>query len=152
MPEIVLNTRKEFDDCLKSAGSKLVVIDFFATWCGPCKIISPFFHELSEKYPHVVFAKVDVDQNEETAQSCGISAMPTFQFYKNGNLVHTMRGASKEGLLQGIQEHSGDSWSTLSGGQKLSDGADSRSADPRAAAAAAAERRAAAAAAAASQK
>merc|ERR1711924_291283 len=79
-----LKTKAEFDAELAAAGGKLVVVDFTATWCGPCQMIAPLFGELSEKNPDVVFVKVDVDENQETAAACGINCMPTFQFYKNG--------------------------------------------------------------------
>ena len=57
----------------------LVVVDFTATWCGPCKKITPYYHELNEKYNNVLFLKVDVDDNEETTEHCNINSMPTFQ-------------------------------------------------------------------------
>merc|ERR1712006_49985 len=76
------DTEAEFDEALAAAGDKLVVIDFTATWCGPCQRIAPVFVKLAEEMPDVVFVKVDVDENEETAGSCGISCVPTFQFYK----------------------------------------------------------------------
>merc|ERR1712167_283408 len=71
---------------------KLVVVDFTATWCGPCQMIAPLFGELAEKNPDVVFVKVDVDENQETAAACGINCMPTFQFYKNGAKTFEMQG------------------------------------------------------------
>ncbi|MGH0123854.1 UNVERIFIED_CONTAM: hypothetical protein FKN15_073953 [Acipenser sinensis] len=57
-----IEDKDQFDKALKNAGSKLVVVDFTATWCGPCKSISPFFDALAEKYKDVVFLKVDVDE------------------------------------------------------------------------------------------
>jgi len=84
--------------CLADAGDKLVVVDFTATWCGPCQKIGPYFAELAGEYPDVVFVKVDVDENDEVAQECGISAMPTFQAYKNGAKVAEMVGASEDKL------------------------------------------------------
>lgn len=66
--------------------------------CGPCRFIAPYFEELAEKNPDVEFVKVDVDDAEDVAGECGISAMPTFQFYKGGVKIDEMRGANKEGL------------------------------------------------------
>ncbi|XP_029775461.1 thioredoxin isoform X1 [Suricata suricatta] len=65
-----IESKYAFQEALNSAGEKLVVVDFSATWCGPCKMIKPFFHSLSEKYSNVVFLEVDVDdcQNRSEAQ------------------------------------------------------------------------------------
>ena len=93
-----LKTKAEFDAELAAAGGKLVVVDFTATWCGPCQMIAPLFAELSEKNPDVVFVKVDVDENQETAAACGINCMPTFQFYKNGAKTFEMQGADPNQL------------------------------------------------------
>ena len=93
-----LKTKAEFDAELAAAGGKLVVVDFTATWCGPCQMIAPLFNELSEKNPDVVFVKVDVDENQETAAACGINCMPTFQFYKNGAKAFEMQGADPNQL------------------------------------------------------
>lgn len=73
--------------------SKPVAIDFYATWCGPCRMISPRFEALSEKFPSITFVKVDVDQAGEIAQNMQISAMPTFVFFKDGKKVTTVVGA-----------------------------------------------------------
>ena len=93
-----LKTKAEFDAELAAAGGKLVVVDFTATWCGPCQMIAPLFGELSEKNPDVVFVKVDVDENQETAAACGINCMPTFQFYKNGAKTFEMQGTDPNQL------------------------------------------------------
>jgi thioredoxin 1 len=61
-----------------------VVVDFFATWCGPCKAIAPKLGELSETYPNVRFIQVDVDKVRSVAQEMHIRAMPTFVLYKDG--------------------------------------------------------------------
>merc|ERR1711977_462603 len=84
------------------SGHKLVVIDFTATWCGPCQRIGPKFVAFAEKYPDVVFIKVDVDENEEVAAECGISAMPTFHYYKNKTKVDELVGASEASLEEKI--------------------------------------------------
>jgi len=101
----MLETKEAFDKALKEAGDKLVVVDFTASWCGPCQRIAPVFVKLAEVMTDVVFVKVDVDENEETAQACGISAMPTFQFYKSGAKVHGFSGASEDKIKEAIAAH-----------------------------------------------
>merc|ERR1719231_721262 len=98
-----LKDKAEFDETLKS--DKLVVVDFTASWCPPCQMIAPKFAEHAEAVKdYAVLVKVDVDANDETAQSCGISCMPTFQFYKGGAKVHEIQGADFEGLKAKIEE------------------------------------------------
>ena len=58
---------------MKENQDKLVIVDFYAAWCGPCKIIGPKAEALSEEFTDVAFAKVDVDENEETAEECEVS-------------------------------------------------------------------------------
>ena len=78
----------EFDQILKDAGDKAVIVDFTASWCGPCQMIGPKFAALAEEHSNnenVIFIKVDVDECEETAAKCKIEAMPTFKVFKNNN-------------------------------------------------------------------
>ncbi|XP_077980511.1 thioredoxin-like [Glandiceps talaboti] len=99
-----VKTKAEFDAALKNAGNKLVVVDFSATWCGPCKYIGPIFKAMASEFPNVVFLKVDVDENEETSQAYGISAMPTFVFIKNGQKVEDFSGASEDKLRKTVNK------------------------------------------------
>ncbi|KAE8632695.1 hypothetical protein XENTR_v10001638 [Xenopus tropicalis] len=94
----------EFQNILKEAGDKLVVVDFTATWCGPCKMISPVFEKLSVENPDVVFIKVDVDDAQDVAAHCDVKCMPTFHFYKNGQKVHEFSGANQASLIQKVQD------------------------------------------------
>jgi thioredoxin 1 len=80
-----------------------VVIDFFATWCGPCKRIAPFFEQLADEYVGVTFLKVDVDESGELVNLFDISAMPTFVFLKNGQVVLKVEGADMKGLEAGFR-------------------------------------------------
>lgn len=84
---------------------KLVVIDFTASWCGPCRFIAPFLAELAKKLPNVIFLKVDVDELKTVAQDWAVEAMPTFMFLKEGNIVDKVVGANKEELQQKIAKH-----------------------------------------------
>jgi len=99
---------------LKEAGRKLVVVDFTASWCGPCKYIAPVYAELSAKYTNVVFLKIDVDELKSTAMALQIRAMPTFQFYLKGKKVDEFSGASPDQLKSMIEKHmtSGESISS----------------------------------------
>uniref|UniRef100_UPI00398F72B9 thioredoxin-like n=1 Tax=Pristiophorus japonicus TaxID=55135 RepID=UPI00398F72B9 len=100
----VLENQKDFEMLLKEAGCKLVVIDFSATWCGPCKGIHPRFLELAEKNPNVIFCEVDVDDATDIAENCEITCMPTFHFYKNGEKVFAFSGANRTTLEEKVQE------------------------------------------------
>ncbi|XP_011301503.1 thioredoxin-like protein 1 [Fopius arisanus] len=103
----VVNDDRGFPGELSSAGTKLVVVDFTATWCGPCQRIAPIFEQLSTKYPNAVFLKVDVDKSPETAAGEGVSAMPTFIFYRNQTKLAMCRGANAEALENKIIEYYG---------------------------------------------
>jgi len=90
---------------LELSKSKLVVVDFTATWCGPCQTIAPVFAKLAEDHPGSEFVKVDVDDAADVAAHCKISSMPTFHLYKGGATVEEFSGADKLKLLELVQKH-----------------------------------------------
>uniref|UniRef100_U5EV95 Putative thioredoxin-like protein n=1 Tax=Corethrella appendiculata TaxID=1370023 RepID=U5EV95_9DIPT len=100
-----INDEAHFQAELSSSSGKLVVVDFTATWCGPCRNIAPLFEQLPSKYPKAVFLKVDVDKCAETASSQGVSAMPTFIFYRNRTKIDRLQGADINGLEAKIRTH-----------------------------------------------
>ncbi|NIO22929.1 MAG: thioredoxin [Candidatus Aenigmarchaeota archaeon] len=80
----------EFRDFLGK--NNLVMVDFFADWCGPCHMLSPVIEKLSEELENVKFAKMDVDQNRETPGKFGILSIPTLLVFKEGKLVDRLTG------------------------------------------------------------
>ena len=83
----------EFDQILKDAGEKAVIVDFTASWCGPCQMIGPKFAALADEHSgsdKIIFIKVDVDECEDTAARCKIEAMPTFKVFKNNNKFYSI--------------------------------------------------------------
>ena len=81
------------DEVLQS--DKLVVIDFWAEWCGPCKMVGPIIDEIGDEYKDkVVVGKLDVDNNDETTSKYGIRNIPTVLFIKNGEVVDKVVGAA----------------------------------------------------------
>ena len=105
MTVIELEDDSVFADKLSEAGQRLVVVDFFATWCGPCNMIAPFYKQLSTKYPNAMFLKVDVDKCPGTAAANNVSAMPTFVFLRGRVEVDRARGADKTQLENKVKQH-----------------------------------------------
>ncbi|CEG77614.1 Putative Thioredoxin [Rhizopus microsporus] len=82
----------EFKELL-SKNSK-VIVDFTASWCGPCRLVKPVIHKLAEKYTDILFLVVDVDERADIASEYGIRAMPTVMFFKDGAKADEMVGAA----------------------------------------------------------
>ncbi len=82
-----------------SKSEKKVVVDFFAEWCGPCKMMAPVFESISEKNTDVEFYKVNVDESPLTAQKYGIMSIPTIFVFKNGQPIKKQLGAMSENEL-----------------------------------------------------
>ena len=81
---IVIKDDDDFAEKLKANKDKLVILDFGASWCGPCKQLDPIIKEKAKEFPKAVFFKIDVDECEETAEQYLVSNMPTLLFVKNG--------------------------------------------------------------------
>ncbi|KAL8386999.1 hypothetical protein RB595_010235 [Gaeumannomyces hyphopodioides] len=113
--------------------SSIVITDFYADWCGPCKMIAPTFESLSTKFSKpnkIAFCKVDVDSQREIAQQYSVSAMPTFLILRNGTVIDTIRGANPPALTAAVEKAvklagpGGGGGSVFSsGGQRLGGGA-----------------------------
>ncbi|TRZ50854.1 thioredoxin [bacterium] len=96
--------KDNFDaEVVKTKG--LVMVDFYATWCGPCKMTGPIIEQLAEEMKQVKFVKVDVDQNQELASQYQVFSIPTFIIFKDGEVVNQFASAmGKEGFLAEINK------------------------------------------------
>ena len=92
----IINSQ-EFDNTIESG---VVVVDFCATWCGPCKMLSPVIDELSGELENVNFVKVDIDQSMDLAQKFKIVSVPTLKVFKNGEEVDTLMGFMPKDVLK----------------------------------------------------
>jgi len=93
MPVIEL-TSQNFNQEIKN--NDLVLADFWAEWCGPCKSMHPIFTRLAKKYKQIRFARVNVDNAQNIAMKYGVQSIPTFIMFKNGEIVNRMVGAVGE--------------------------------------------------------
>ena len=95
-------TDSTFDELIKN--NKLLLIDFWAEWCGPCKKVSPILDEISSEYG-IPVGKLNIDENHDKTKQYGVSSIPTMVLFKDGNPVHTLVGAMpKHRLLKELAE------------------------------------------------
>ena len=96
----VLHITKDTFQAEVLESEKTVLLDFWATWCGPCRMIAPVLEELDREDDSILVCKVNVDENPELADRFGIEAIPTLLFFKNGELVKKKTGLYPKDALQ----------------------------------------------------
>jgi len=103
----LLSAITDFVNYSKSNPTKLMVLDFTASWCGPCKSLKPFITYLKEQYENVEFYEIDIeDDNTETiTNTFDIKKVPTFIYYKNGEVCNRMIGTDKNKIEEFINEN-----------------------------------------------
>ncbi|KAG8374478.1 hypothetical protein BUALT_Bualt11G0136600 [Buddleja alternifolia] len=100
----LITTKESWEQKMEEAkrDGKIVIANFSAAWCGPCRMMAPFYIELSEKHPSMMFLTVDVDELIEFSTTWDIKATPTFFFLRNGQQVDKLVGANKPELQKKI--------------------------------------------------
>ncbi len=92
-----ITTTQEFDTIINDKNKKAVLIDFWAPWCGPCRMLTPTITSLSKTFPDKVY-KVNVDMQKEIARRFGIRGIPSVKIFKNGEVQETLQGIQPESV------------------------------------------------------
>ena len=96
---VIKVNQSNFDEIL--AGEKPVLLDFYADWCGPCRMVAPVIEEIAREHPEYVVGKINVDESPELAQKYGVFSIPTLAVVKDGRIAGRMTGAKpKERILE----------------------------------------------------
>ena len=101
MPTLTLTT-EAFEDTVTSSG--ITLVDFWADWCGPCKMFAPIYEAASEKNPDITFGKVDTEAEQALSSAAGITSIPTLMAFRDGILVFSQPGALPAPALDQVIE------------------------------------------------
>ncbi|CAG9766685.1 unnamed protein product [Ceutorhynchus assimilis] len=100
-----LESLDELDSRLDKAGDKLIILEFYAPWCGACKMIENKVKEIALEFPDILILKIDVEEHEDIAQDYDVAGMPTFVFIKNKVIVNQFSGTKHEKLREDIEKY-----------------------------------------------
>lgn len=100
----VLEINKENFDLVKNSNKK-VLLDFFAEWCGPCRMVSPLVDQIAEENPQYLVGKINVDNEPELAQEFGVVSIPTLVVIENGKIINQSAGAKPKAQILAMLEN-----------------------------------------------
>jgi thioredoxin len=99
---IEITSKDQFDEAVKS--ETLTIVDFWAVWCGPCRVLKPLLHKIAGEHPEIQLLTVDVDANQELAAEYNINSIPAVFMFKNGEIVDNFVGVMPENeILEKIE-------------------------------------------------
>ena len=99
---IEITSKNQFDEAIKS--ENLTIVDFWAVWCGPCRVLKPLLHKIAGEHPEIQLLTVDVDANQELAAEYDINSIPAVFIFKNGEIVDSFVGVMPENeILEKIE-------------------------------------------------
>ena len=99
---IEITSKAQFDEAVKS--ETLTIVDFWAVWCGPCRVLKPLLHKIAGEHPEIQLLTVDVDANQELAAEYDINSIPAVFMFKNGQIVDSFVGVMPENeILEKIE-------------------------------------------------
>jgi thioredoxin 1 len=100
-----IQNKGEFDEVLEAAGENLVVMDFSAQWCGPCRVLGPHLERLAEEYKLEEVCKIDIEKNPELSEKYEISSIPRILLFKKGVVVGDVTGANVQAITEAIEKN-----------------------------------------------
>jgi thioredoxin 1 len=103
MENFIVGNAENFEELISS--DKITIVDFWASWCGPCRVQLPILETFASKNEDIQVVKINVDENSELAQKYGIRSIPTILYFKNGNVQHKTVGVQKEEQLNEIKSN-----------------------------------------------
>ena len=99
-------TTAEFEETVLADG--IVLVDFWASWCGPCKSFAPIYEKVAERYPDVTFAKVNTEEEQQLSSELGIRSIPTIMAFRDGIQLFSQPGALGEDALENLVKQIGE--------------------------------------------